>query len=351
MVLCVGSSTKNRPKDFGLRLFSFDKETGQLTLLANGAQGRSPTFAVFGNGFIYAVDEQDEGGGLDAYTWNGGEKLEHAGGCDLPGNGMCHVALWPDGRHLSAANYNTGSLVVCKLDNNGIPESLAAFEQHKGVGYDSAGRQEGPHTHFSAVAPGNDRLFVTDLGLDWVSVYRIDNHAGTLVQDVDENQVYTPLGAGPRHLAFSADGQFWYLVTELDNRVFVYSYDKATGRSRPIGNQPMLPQGFDGFNIASDIQLSPDGRFLYAANRGRNEVVCFSVDADTGNITFCERYDAHCDMPRTFVMNDAHLVVAGQGNGKVVVLRRDAATGALGDVICEVDVPGAAFVGFLPSSY
>ena len=97
MVLCVGSSTKDRPKDFGLRLFSFDKETGQLTLLANGAQGRSPTFAVFGNGFIYAVDEQDEGGGLDAYTWNGGEKLEHAGGCDLPGNGMCHVALWPDG--------------------------------------------------------------------------------------------------------------------------------------------------------------------------------------------------------------------------------------------------------------
>lgn len=62
MVLCVGSSTKDRPKDFGLRLFSFDKETGQLTLLANGAQGRSPTFAVFGNGFIYAVDEQDEGG-------------------------------------------------------------------------------------------------------------------------------------------------------------------------------------------------------------------------------------------------------------------------------------------------
>lgn len=261
---------------------------------------------------------------------------------------MCHLTLLPGGQYLTVSSYGTGSQIICKLDKDGIPASMSMLEQHEGVGFDSKDRQDGPHVHFSAVAPGNDRILVTDLGLDSVSVYRLDDDNGVMIKDIEENQVYTEPGSGPRHLTFSADGRFWYLVTELNSHVLAFSYDKATGRSNLIEEKPMLPHGFDKYNIASDIHLSPDGKFLYAANRGLNDVVCYSVDAESGSITLCGRYGIHCSMPRTFAVSEKYLVAAGQGDNKVVVLPRDCTTGALSDAVCELSISGAAYVGFFP---
>lgn len=85
----------------------------------------------------------------------------------------------------------------------------------------------------------------------------------------------------------------------------------------------------------------------YAANRGKDDIVCYEVDRETGDIFFAGRYDAQAKMVRTFTLTDKYIILAGQDSGKVVVRSRDEVTGALGGVVDTAAVPEAAFVSFL----
>lgn len=344
MILYTGAYTSSFEKN-SLNIFNLDEEKGSLTYLCGGGGGKNYSFLIPAGKIIYAADDKENSGRIDVWRYDGKASLSYDGGCDLPGGVMCHMELWPGRRFISAANYMDGSVVVCALNKDGIPCGLATQDRHIGVGFDRTGRQDKPYIHFSRVTPDGNRLIVNDLGLDWSAVYRIDKERGTLVLDGEKNQVHLPGGQGPRHLEFSADGRFWYLVTEMGCRVFAYGYDTVSGKSSLLGSYSMLPEKYEGFNIASDIHLSPDGEFLYAASRGRDEIAVFHVDKDTGALSPTGRYDAHCGMPRTFAMTDKAFIIAGQASGKVIVLRRDRVSGALGEVIGETEVPGVAYVG------
>ena len=82
-------------------------------------------------------------------------------------------------------------------------------------------RQEHAHAHCVAFTPDEERVLVTDLGADRIFLYRFDRE--TLSLSPAGNVALCP-GAGPRHMVFSRDGRFLYLVTELSNQVYVYQY-------------------------------------------------------------------------------------------------------------------------------
>lgn len=150
----------------GLYAFRFDDRSGRLTpLWSGGAMARNPSFAAVDGGILYAVNELDGIGRVEAYRIDrisGG--LTPLGAADLPGSATCHVTVWPGGKYLSCANYLSGSFAVLPA-NGGLLGEPVYFEQHEGAGALSTGRQDGPHIHSTCVSPGGRWLLAADLGL------------------------------------------------------------------------------------------------------------------------------------------------------------------------------------------
>jgi 6-phosphogluconolactonase len=150
---------------------------------------------------------------------------------------------------------------------------------------------------------------VPDLGTDEVRVYRVNLESGLL----EENGLarVTP-GAGPRHISFSPDGRHAYLVNELDNTVTAFSWDAEAGVLTSLGSVPTLPEGFVDWNTTAEIVVHPNGRFVYASNRGHNSLAIFLRDQATGGLVPTGHVQLEGREPRSFAISpDARWLVVG----------------------------------------
>ncbi len=305
------------------------------------------SFLVVKPDHVYAVSECSPSGAVSAFARDkatGG--LTFVNKIEAPGTAMCHLTMWPDGKHLSASNYGSGSLVVCSLNGDGSVDRLCDFKQHEGVGFDAAGRQAGPHVHSSLVAPNGKELYVADLGLDWIACYEICPD-GKLKLAPENRQIHTPGGEGPRHFVFSPEGRFLYAVTEIGNLLLVY--EDVDGAWQCIQQEKLLPPDFEGFNTAADIHFSVDGKFLYGSCRGRNCLTGFRVDAATGKVERIGYFDSWGDGPRNFCMvpDGVHVLITNQVNGNLVLCPLDPQTGAIGAPLAEAAIPWAVYVNVM----
>ncbi len=188
------------------------------------AEMGSPSFVtIHPNGkFLYAVGE---GGGkdggpvvafaIDAKTGNLTKLNENKSG----GPGPCHISVHPKGTHAIVANYGGGSTAVFKLGEDGKIVERTAFVQHKGSSVNK-GRQGEPHAHCGFFDQTGMRAMTVDLGLDKVKVFAFDPAKGT-IEDDGADDITTPPGSGPRHIAVAPDGKFAYVCGELNSTVNV----------------------------------------------------------------------------------------------------------------------------------
>ena len=224
---------------------------------------------------IYAVGEAKEtlgqfGGSVSEVSYDEAlscrvERTLLTGGTD-----PCHVALSPDGRAVAVANFASGALSVFPLDADGRMTGERQLFEHAGSSVHPK-RQTGPHAH-SGIFVG-DLLFVPDLGLDQVVAYRCE---GGKAAEAEEFSVKTAPGSGPRYGEFSPDGEHFYLINEIASTVSHYRWD---GKAMTLlDTVSTLPADFAGENICADLHLTPDGRFLYASNRGHDSLAVFAVE-------------------------------------------------------------------------
>jgi 6-phosphogluconolactonase len=193
------------------------------------------------------------------------------------------------------------------------------------------GRQDNAHVHSTVFSPDGHYLFAQDLGADKLYAYRYtpDGSRG-LFGPTDRRYTDVKAGSGPRHLVFGPDGKYAYLTSELAATVTVLSYDD--GKLTPRQVVPMSKPGFKGQVGAAAIHLSPDGRFLYASNRGdANEIVIYAVDASNGHIHEVGRQSSLGKSPREFAIDPTGnwLIVGNQLSDTVYVFKRDPQTGLL----------------------
>jgi 6-phosphogluconolactonase len=136
--------------------------------------------------------------------------------------------------------------------------------------------------------------------------------------------------ASPRHFVFSPDARFVYLLNELDAAIDVLALDASAGTLRPLQTIASLPPGFAGKPWASDIHLTPDGRFLYSSERRSDTLAAFRVDAANGGLALIGHVPTEAQ-PRGFhVTPDGRfLIAAGQGSHRLALYAIDAGTGAL----------------------
>jgi len=149
------------------------------------------------------------------------------------------------------------------------------------------------------------------------------------LQETQHPCTLTTLGSGPRHFAFHPNGKFAYCVEELTGTVSGYRYEngKLESIQRIAAHSGDFKEGFS----SGDIHISPDGRFLYASNRGQeNNIAIFSVE-NNGTLKTVGYQSTFGKTPRIFAIDSKgkFVIVANQSTGNVVIFKRDPVTGLL----------------------
>lgn len=336
----VGTYTDHGSK--GIYAYRFDSSTGKLTSLGLAAETAEPSFlAVDSSGrFLYAVNEAETyngqpTGAVSAFAIQPDTgKLSLLNQVSSRGTDPAHIALDQTGKYALVANYTSGSVAVFALLKDGRLGDVTSFVQHTGSSVNPE-RQKGPHAHAVALSPDNRYVVVADLGLDQLLTYSFDAAKGTL--GAKPQITKTSPGAGPRHLAFSSDGRFLYLINEMQSSVAAYSYDSTFGALHELQTISALPRRVTSEDTAAEIEIDPSGKFLFTSNRGNDSIAVFAIDSQTGMLTHVETDSTGGKTPRNFAIDPtgSWLLAANQDSDNIVVFRIDQKTGHLkptGDV-------------------
>jgi 6-phosphogluconolactonase len=354
----VGTYT-NKSASKGIYVYSFDPGTGKLSPLGIAAESEDPSFlAVHPSGkYLYAVNEIDHFGpqksgtasafAVDAKTG----KLTLLNQAATRGAGPCHISLDKSGKFALVANYDGGSIASFRVHDDGTLGEAAGFVQHQGSSVNKE-RQQGPHAHWIGTSPDNRFVLAADLGLDEVLAYRFNAAKGTMSPD---NPPYAKVdaGAGPRHLAFHPNGKFAYVLNEMEDSVTAFAYKSSNGSLsalQTVSALSTLRNEYKGPKEAAEIAVHPNGKFLYASNRGGLDTIsAFSIDPAKGTLHLKNEYPTMGKTPRNFAIDPTgkFLLAANQESNNIVVFRIDAVTGALSPTGDTVEVPAPVCIAFL----
>ncbi|SAK96118.1 3-carboxymuconate cyclase-like protein [Caballeronia pedi] len=334
----------------GLRL---DPASGELTATAPANVDIRPTWLLTHPSLpvLYAVDDRsDRPGSVSAFNVNRetGE-LRRLDTVATQGVGTTHLTFDAASNTLLAANYNSGSVSSIAVHEDGSLGETASTIIESGSGPNR--RQMSAHAHSAVVDPSGRYVLVPDLGADRVFVYRFDRATHALSKD-DANPsraFVAPFGSGPRHIVFGADGRFAYLITELSADVMVLRWDASQGRLRLVQSLPVSSAGYTGAKSGAEIAVSRDGRFVYAADRGANEIVVYRVDVASGALSEIQRASSNGVKPWGFGIDPSGkwLLIANQASGTVTVLGVDPLSGLLKSTRNSAPVRNAVSIAFV----
>lgn len=333
----------------GLTTAAVDQASGALTALTHTAEVENPSYlALSGDaGVLYAVSETEPEGAAAAFSLADPAAPALLGTPVAVGGGApTHLCVHRG--HLFTADYAApGSVSVLSL--TGAPESeggiggLRSVLRHEGHGPD-AERQEAPHAHMVTPDPSGRWLVSVDLGTDSVRVCELDTGSGELEI---ERELGLRSGIGPRHLTWHPAGTHGYVMNELDSVVTVCRWDADKGSLRPVAEARVLPAGADGVNYPSELVVSRDGRYAWAANRGHDSIAVLTLDAGGERLELAGTVPCGGTWPRDLVLDPAgtRLYAANQRSGNVAWFDVDPATG-MPEQAGSLDAPAASCVLF-----
>ena len=348
-------TTKERnARGEGINVYRGSGTSGQWTHVQRVSGLANPSYLAFDRSgrFLYAVhgDLTDISSySIDPTTG----KLTHLNSVSTFGKNPVYLTVDPTNRWIVVANHLSSSLVVLKRNADG---TLAGglVDEAKLSGRLGPHRIEQPFSKpHQVVYDRSERfLIIPDKGVDQVFTFTLDPDTGKLTQ-LAAGTPRARDGSGPRHVAFHPSNAFAYVLGELDSTVTVHRFDPATGKLTPFQLVTTLPDTFVGDSRASEIDVSHDGRFLYASNRGHDSVVTFTIDSNTGRLTPLEWTDARGKTPRFFALDPAGrvLYVADEDSDRIVPFEADTPDGKLrskGEPIVTGSPVCIVFKGNLP---
>jgi 6-phosphogluconolactonase len=319
--------------EVGITRLQLQSDTGELIKTAEYGGIENASFLRLNREGtrLYAVsetavyDEGEEGGQLasfpiDADTRKLGPGQYHP----THGEHPCHLSLAPGEDWLAVANYNGASVTMYQIRPDTRPGPPVIRFRHTGSG-PNADRQEAPHPHSVWFSPDGIYLFVPDLGMDKILVYT----RGPEAHEWSAHDAVTlEPGAGPRHLAFHPSGRAAYVLNELDSTVTRFSYEEP-GKLDRLDSVSTLPASYTDENSCAEILVSPDGRFVYASNRGHDSIAIFRIDDRSGELHAAGHISTRGKSPRNFALtpDGRWLVAANQQSDTIVLFRIDSESG------------------------
>ncbi|CAO3595643.1 unnamed protein product [Absidia cylindrospora] len=355
-ILPVYVSGYTQKQGQGIYSYSFDTSTG---LLSNGqlaAKCDSPSYITIHrqSDQLFSANEtnnydDDQGSGyVSAFRRDEmqPDRLELLNTQSSHGADPCYLTV--RGQHCLVSNYTGGSIAVLPISSKGLQPASSVIRLGQDMQLTATRgnpeRQEAPHAHAVNLDPIAHRLaIVMDLGCDLAVITNYDHNAnrglGQLgVNDSRQHHFRFPDGTGPRHIVFAPNMRsFAYVLGELSNQIFMLELNSADGdRFNLVQQISALPE-----NVAStadmlgaEIDITPNGRFLYATIRGHDSISVFFIDDRNGKLVFVENQSTLGKHPRYFVIdpNGQYLIVANQHSDNIVTFKIDQDTGRLSHV-------------------
>jgi 6-phosphogluconolactonase len=334
----------------GFSLARFDTDTGALSRPQFLLEAKEPAFfVVSSDGSRLYTCNSGTPGGLSSYAVE-----PHTGHLALlnralaGGGDTSFISLDKAGRHVLVANYDGGSVAVFALRPDGSIGDWTAFDQHRGQSVNPV-RQTHAYAHAIVLDPANRFALVPDLGVDRLYVYRYDEATGGLEPNVP---AYVPIapGSGPRHVRFHPNGRWVYLINEIASTIVAFTWDPAAGTLAPFQTVSTLPADFKGVSACAELEIHPNGRFIYGSNRGHDSVAVFAIDQVTGKLSSIEFQSSGGKTPRNFAFDPTArwIILTNQDSSTAVVFRVNANSGRLTQTGDPVPVPSPFCERFLP---
>jgi 6-phosphogluconolactonase len=308
--------------DFPLRGYQLNKQTGALTQRGDDVDGgRSPSYLALNPAgtHLYNVNEDDgTAAGVTAHRIKADgslERLNHQAGTDQTPPQACggscgftHLAVAPSGKFVVAANYNGGSVSVFPIAQDG---SLGPEKQLLDFGNQAK-------AHSVAFDLAGKYAFVPTLGLDQVQQFLLG--ADGMLSPNTPAKVSTEVGAGPRHIVVHPNGALAFVINETKSTLTPYALS-SDGKLSPGASVSTLPAGFSGESYGQHVEVSPNGRFVYASNVGHDSIAVFAVDVTSGVLTHVQDQPSGGAWPRDFDVdpNGEVLIVANRDSNTLNV--------------------------------
>ena len=330
-------------------IYVYDFNTATAAFKANTVEKHviNPSFLTLtpDRQFVYAVNEDGPKSTVSAFSFDAAAgKLSYLNKQPAEGTDPCY--LISDEQHVIIANYSSGSIAVYGRDASGALTPAKQVIQHTGSSIDTA-RQKSAHVHMVKFSPDHKYVLSNDLGEDKIYVYKYNKDAQDTVLVVKDS-LSVKAGSGPRHITFSPNGKFAYLIQEMQGDLTVFSYND--GVLRKIQQANIVAKDFKGAVGSADIQISADGRFLYASNRGdANDITIFAIQKD-GKLVYKNRVSTKGKGPRAFVIDPSGnwLLVGHQYTNDVVIFKRNKSTGGLTDTGKRIELGAPVCFVFVP---
>ena len=250
-----------------------------------------------------------------------------------------YIALDRTGRYLFGASYGAGLVTVNAVG----PDGRVSGDALQVI-------PTGRNAHSIITDNTNRFVYVPHLGTDQIFQFVLDPGTGRLTSNTPAVVQMKPM-TGPRHIIVSSDNRFVYLLNELVATVTTLSLDPKTGLLTEVSSASALPpdtklvpgaprgavgapgappRNTDNDIWASDLHLTPNGKFLYAAERTSSTIGAFSVDGATGKLTYLGSTPTE-KQPRGFAIDPKgrFLIASGEKSDTISVYAIDQATGAL----------------------
>jgi 6-phosphogluconolactonase len=345
--LLVGTySSPEKPN--GIHVIQFNASSGEWQVAQPFTELRNASYLCVSKDqqHVYAVSEAG-GGSVNAYSFD-----SRSGALtfmnSVPSAGPCYVSVDDQKKLVFAGNYGGGNVLAAHLHSDGsIKQESTQVIQHEGNSV-VKDRQDKPHVHAAVLSGNNEYLMVPDLGVDRVYQYRVNATQSQPLAPASPPFLSVSPGGGPRHLAFHPGGKLAYLVLELQGAVLGLDFNDGSLTARQTIS--MTDKKFGGRVSGADIHVSPDGRFLYASNRGdADEIAIYSIDAK-GKLKLQARQSVLGKTPRNFAIDPTgnFLLVANQNSGNVVIFRRNPETGLLTPTGKEIAIDKPVCLKFTP---
>ncbi|TXG81472.1 MAG: lactonase family protein [Thermomicrobiales bacterium] len=298
---------------------------------------------------VNAIDDYEGGanGSLEAYARDPKTGLlTLLNRVDSGGAVSAQPAVDPSGRWVVVANYSGANVTVFPIEDDGSLGEMSSEVKREGTGPNTE-RQDQSRPHAAVFDPGGAYVAVADLGTDSVVTYAFDPATGTLTE---ASSVHARPGAGPRHIAFNADGTIMYVVNELDATINVYVYDSVSGAiDELLQTVSTVPDPFDGLKSTAEIAVHPSGKFLYNTNRGfadtvtpeGDAIVGWAIDPDDGTLTLIGHTTDEIGQSWSFAFDTggANLFAANYTDNTITQFAVDPETGALTFTGNRTEVP------------
>ncbi len=258
-----------------------------------------------------------------------------------------HVAIDASARVALVAHYHSGYVAAVPLADTGLPGVPTERVQHTGASI-NPDRQTAPHPHCVVLSPDNRHVLVCDLGVDKIFTYRLDPAAAALTPAEPAFVTVEP-GSGPRHLTFSSDGRHVFMLSEMGGTLTAFRYEADTGALHPLHTVSTLAPDFRGENKSAAIRVHPNGRFLYASNRGPDNLAVLTFDPSIERLSIVEIVPSGGAQPRDFALSPdgRWLLAAHQDSDNITAFRVDSTSGRLTRTDTNVSTPSPVCLTFV----